>query len=68
MPDYLTTLEAAELSGYNAEYIRQLIRAGTLKAEKRGRDWWIDRKAFVDYLKNIKRSNDRRRGARSTPT
>lgn len=64
MADYLTTLEAAELSGYNAEYIRQLIRAGIITAEKRGRDWWIDRKAFNDYLKLPQKTKDKRRGPR----
>ena len=62
MPDYLTVLEAADLSGYNAEYIRQLIRSGSLPADKRGRDWWIDRKAFDAYLKVARKSKNKRRG------
>ncbi len=62
MSDYLTTLEAAELSGYNAEYIRQMIRAGTLPAKKRGRDWWVDRKAFEVYLRDARKSKNKRRG------
>ena len=65
MPDYLTTLEAAELSGYNAEYIRQMIRTGMIKAEKRGRDWWIDRKTFVAYFRSTQKTKDKRHGPRS---
>ena len=60
--EWITTGEAAELSGYDIEYIRQMIRAGTIKAGKRGRDWWVDRKAFISYLQSSKRSGDKRRG------
>lgn len=37
---------AAELSGYHPEYIRRLPRQGKIGAEKKGRDWWIDRDAL----------------------
>jgi excisionase family DNA binding protein len=67
MPEYVTTLEAADISGYNPEYIRQLIRAGVISAEKRGRDWWIDREAFTAYLESAQsKSKDRRHGPRTS--
>lgn len=37
--EWITTAEAAELTGYNLEYIRQMIRRGIIKAEKKERDW-----------------------------
>jgi excisionase family DNA binding protein len=41
--EWITTAEAAELTGYNLEYIRQMIRRRVIVAEKKGRDWWVDR-------------------------
>lgn len=37
----MTTKEAAELLGITPVAVRYLIEQGILKAEKRGRDWWI---------------------------
>lgn len=34
--EWITTAEAAELTGYNLEYIRQMIRSGVIVAEKKG--------------------------------
>ena len=42
LPEWITTEEAAELSGYHPEYVRRLARRGKIGAEKKGRDWWID--------------------------
>ena len=43
MPDWITTQEAAELSGYHPEYVRRLAQQGKIGAARKGRDWWIDR-------------------------
>lgn len=50
MPEWITVDEAAEASGYHPEYIRRLARKGRIGAEKKGRDWWIDRDKFRSYL------------------
>jgi excisionase family DNA binding protein len=50
MPDWLSTEEAAQLSGFHPEYIRRLAKAGKIGAEKKGRDWWIDRDMLKTYL------------------
>ena len=52
MPEWITVDEASDLSGYHPEYIRRLARKGKIGAEKKGRDWWIDRDAFRGYLQN----------------
>ena len=62
MPEYITTNEASNLSGYNVEYIRQMIRAGVINAQKRGRDWWVERESFLAYLEHTQRSRDKRHG------
>lgn len=50
LPEWITTKEAAEISGYHPEYIRRLAKAGKIGAEKKGRDWWIDRDKLREYL------------------
>lgn len=53
--EWITTKEAAALTGYNLEYIRQMIRRGVIRAEKRGRDWWVDRASIESYANEMKR-------------
>ena len=53
MPDWITTQEAAELSGFHPEYVRRLARQGKIGAEKKGRDWWIDRNVLHAYLQTV---------------
>lgn len=42
MPDELTTTDAAEQLGIQPGSVKRLCQRGTLKAEKRGRDWLIE--------------------------
>lgn len=37
----MTTDEAAELLGLSRRQVQHLIKTGVMKAEKRGRDYWI---------------------------
>ena len=62
MPQWITTEEAAELSGYDVQYMRRLARQGKIGAEKKGRDWWIDRDVFKAYLDRMLASDDGRAG------
>lgn len=47
--EWITTKEAARLTGYTAVYIRRLIRTKRVNALKRGRDWLIDRLSLMAY-------------------
>ena len=53
LPEWITTDEAAEVSGYHPEYVRYLAREGRIGAEKKGRDWWIDRDKLREYLATV---------------
>ena len=64
MADWITTKQAAELSGYNAEYIRDLIRKGKIRSQKWGRDWQISRASLLAYMRAADTSSDKRRGAK----
>lgn len=45
----LTTTEAAALLGVTRRRVQELIRLGTLKAEKFGRDWQVDQASVEAY-------------------
>ena len=49
---YLTTAEAANLLGLQPRRVRQLIEAGTLSAERWGRDHLIPRNALEQFVKS----------------
>ncbi len=65
MADWISVEEAAELSGYNAEHVRRLIRTKLILAAKKGVMWWVDRQSLLAYLKAAAKSTDRRRGPKS---
>jgi len=47
---WITTREAAEVSGYSLQYVWRLIRQGKIHADKRGgRDYWVDSASLVAY-------------------
>jgi excisionase family DNA binding protein len=53
--EWITTKEAAELTGYTSAYFRQLILRGVLKAQKRGRDWFLRKEDVVAYADEMRR-------------
>jgi excisionase family DNA binding protein len=53
--EWITTAEAAELTGYASAYFRQLIKRGRLQAQKRGRDWFLDRAEVLAYAEEMER-------------
>lgn len=60
--DWLTTKEAAELSGYNVQYVRRLIRNGRVEARKFGPVWQVNRQSLTAYVKAAEATDDKRRG------
>ena len=60
--EWMTVQEAAEWSGYNAEHLRALIRAGRIEAVKKGTMWWVSRVSVERYLREGQDSDDERRG------
>jgi excisionase family DNA binding protein len=60
--EWLTTAEAAELSGYHKIHLRRLLRAGKVKGKKFGPTWQVSRQSLLDYIEAAERSKDKRRG------
>ena len=49
LANWITTREAAELTGYVVVYIRNLAQKERIRAIKHGRDWLIDRDDVLKY-------------------
>ena len=54
--DWISTEEAAELSGYHPEYIRRLVRRGKIEAARKGAMFWISRASLIAFLKENKKA------------
>jgi len=53
--EWITTQEAATLTGYSAVTLRQFAREGRIKSIKRGRDWFLDRDEVLAYAEEMQR-------------
>jgi len=53
--EWITTNEAADLTGYASAYLRQLILLGRLPARKRGRDWFLCKADVIAYHEEMQR-------------
>jgi excisionase family DNA binding protein len=62
--EWLTTEQAAELSGYHPYYLRELVREGKVEAQKFGPVWQISKTSLQTYLVSAEKSGDKRRGPR----
>ena len=60
--EFLIVRSAADISGYNQQYLRRLLRNRVFQSRKIGQIWLIDKKSFLDYLKSANKSKDKRFG------
>ena len=61
---HITVQAAAEVTGYNIQYLRRILRSGALKGCKIGQMWLIEMEALEAYLKLAESTSDRRCGPR----
>jgi len=59
---HVTVQAAAEVTGYNIQYLRRLLRSGMLEGIKIGQIWLIEMQSLEMYLKHIDSTSDRRCG------
>ena len=62
LADYITSDEAAEISGYHVNYIRRIMRAGKIKGRKAGLVWLIERESLHAYMDLVESLGNRRFG------
>ncbi len=60
MEDWLTTYEAVQLSGYELDYIRKLVRAKKIRGRKWGQSWQVSRKSLQEFLKGREQQGGKR--------
>jgi excisionase family DNA binding protein len=58
---WLTVIEAAQISGYHPEHIRELLRDGKIKkTRKYGPLWQVDRASLLAYIKATEKLGKKR--------
>ena len=60
MEDWLTTYEAVQISGYELDYIRKLVRAKKITGRKWGQSWQVSRKSLQEFLKGREQQGGKR--------
>jgi excisionase family DNA binding protein len=58
--DWLTVSEAAKLSGYHPERIRELIRDNKIVAQKFSIVWQVNRESLQAYLSKMQKIGKKR--------
>ena len=51
--EWITTAEAAKLTGYSIQYLRRLVRQKKVKARKWANAWMVHRAALLDYQQQM---------------
>ncbi|MCP4357365.1 MAG: helix-turn-helix domain-containing protein [Chloroflexi bacterium] len=60
MDKWITTHDAAQISGYHAEHIRRLIRSGEIEGQKFGHVWQVNRASLLEYVSRIEAHGEKR--------
>ena len=61
---HVTVQAAAEVTGYNIQYLRRMLRSGKLRGVKIGQLWLIEMQSLEAYLQHVETTSDRRFGPR----
>jgi excisionase family DNA binding protein len=64
--NHITVQEAAEITGYNIQYLRRLLRKGKLEAIKIGQIWLVDLVSLQEYFGSALSANDMRFGPKGS--
>ena len=61
MPEeWITTAEAAELTGYTRRHVRQLITMGLVNGRKFGDVWQVNKASLVAYAREAEHKGEKR--------
>jgi len=52
---WISSQEAAKLTGYTVRYLCKLARDGRLRATKLGRDWLFERESLVKWREKMQK-------------
>ena len=62
---HVTVEAAADVTGYNIQYLRRLLRSGKPGGIKIGQLWLIEMQSLETYLQHVESTSDRRCGPRA---
>lgn len=60
MADWISITEAAQLSGYHPDRIRELAREGKIKGQKIVTIWQVSRTSVLAYLRTVGKKGAKR--------
>jgi len=60
MAQWITTAEAAALTGYTRKHVRRLITAGYVKGQLFGFVWQVDRVSLLAYIRKAEKTGAKR--------
>ncbi len=60
MAEWITTAEAARISGYTLYHLRYLINEGKVTGKKWGREWQVDKVSLLGYIRKVERLGAKR--------
>lgn len=58
--DWITTAEAAQLTGYSSKHIRRLVEAGKVGGKRFGKVWQVSRSSLLAYTRKVEKLGDKR--------
>lgn len=59
--DWITTAEAAKISGYHVNYIRRLIKSDAVNGRKVwGREWQVSRSSLLAHIRKAEKLGAKR--------
>jgi hypothetical protein len=61
---YISVQAAAEVTGYNIQYLQRILRAGKLEGIIIGQIWLIEMESLETYLQHVETTADLRCGPR----
>ena len=64
---FLTVAAATQMTGYNNQYLRRLLRNGKLVGVRVGQTWLILFDSLINYMDIIRSISDRRWGSKRPP-
>ena len=53
--EWVTTVQGEQLTGYSSVTLRQFAREGRIKAQKWGRDWFLEKGSLLTYVQEMER-------------
>ena len=64
LEEHISVQAAADVTGYNIQYLCRLLRSGTLEGIEIGQIWLIEMQSLGMYLQHVESNSDRRCGPR----